>query len=50
MLGKKITRKAFLKTGFLGVVAILAAPIFRIFSARKDVSLKEAKYYKDLAG
>ena len=50
MLNKKITRKEFLKTGLLGIIAILAMPIFRIFSVRKDVSHKEARYYKNLAG
>ncbi|MFC1667297.1 hypothetical protein ACFL0P_05500 [Candidatus Omnitrophota bacterium] len=48
----KITRKQFLKIGFLGILGVLAAPILRIFGARdKDnVSHKDASYYKDLAG
>ena len=50
MLHKKITRKEFLKTGLLGVLAIIALPFFKIFGARDKVSHKEAKYYKNLAG
>ena len=50
MFNKKITRKEFLRTGFLGILAILALPILKMFSARDKVSHKEAKYYKNLAG
>jgi len=50
MLNKKITRKEFLKAGLLGILAVLALPIFKIFSARDNVSHKDASYYKKLAG
>ncbi|NQT75707.1 MAG: hypothetical protein HQ566_04205 [Candidatus Omnitrophica bacterium] len=50
MLTKKITRKEFLKTGFLGIVAVLAAPILKILGPRPNVSHKDARYYKNLAG
>jgi len=50
MFNKKITRKEFLKMGFLGILAILAMPIFRIFTSRSNVSHKDARYYKNLAG
>ena len=50
MLHKKITRKDFLKTGFLGILAILLVPILKMFRAREDTSHKDARYYKNLAG
>ncbi|MBU4343539.1 MAG: hypothetical protein KJ902_01170 [Candidatus Omnitrophica bacterium] len=50
MLKKQITRKEFLKTGFLGILTILALPLSRIFSIKDNVSRKDAKYYKELAG
>ncbi|MFC1624438.1 hypothetical protein ACFL28_03920 [Candidatus Omnitrophota bacterium] len=50
MLRKKITRKDFLRTGFLGILAMLILPILKMFSAKEDTSRKEARYYKDLAG
>ena len=50
MLNKKITRKDFLKAGVLGILTVLALPILKIFSARDNVSHKEARYYKNLAG
>ncbi len=50
MLKRKITRAEFLKTGFLGALAFLALPLLRIFNNRSDVSQKDARYYKNLAG
>ncbi|MFC1509626.1 hypothetical protein ACFL60_08095 [Candidatus Omnitrophota bacterium] len=50
MLNKKITRKEFLASSFLGLTAFLAIPLFKIFNTRKRVSHKEAKYYKNMAG
>lgn len=50
MLDRKITRKEFLKTGFLGIMTLLALPISRMFGPRDNVSHKDARYYKDLAG
>ena len=50
MFNTKITRKEFLKRTLLGFMAILAMPLFRLFSSKKDVSHKEARYYKNLAG
>lgn len=50
MFEKKITRKDFLKTSFLGIMAFLAFPVFKILNIRKDLSHKEARHYKNLAG
>ena len=50
MFKRKITRKEFLKSGFIVIAAFLAAPIYRIFNTRRNVSHKEASYYNDLAG
>jgi len=50
MLNKKITRKEFLKMGFLGILVIFTLPIFRKFATKHDVSHKDARYYKNLAG
>ena len=50
MFTKKITRKEFLKSGFLGILAILVLPFFKMLGTRDKVSRKEAKYYKNLAG
>lgn len=50
MLKKKITREEFLKLGFLGILAILALPVFRMFSNKSDVSRRDARYYRNLAG
>ena len=50
MLKKEVTRREFLRTGFLGILAILALPLSRIFSIKDNVSHKDAKYYKELAG
>ncbi|MDP6685365.1 MAG: hypothetical protein QGI05_00260 [Candidatus Omnitrophota bacterium] len=49
MFKKKISRGEFLKTGFLGILAILFLPLLKLFDAKK-ASHKEAKYYKNLAG
>ncbi|MFH1478780.1 MAG: hypothetical protein ABIG92_03265 [Candidatus Omnitrophota bacterium] len=46
---KKITRKDFMKTGILGIIAFIIAPIVKTFSAKKD-SYKDARHYKNLAG
>ena len=50
MFNKKITRKEFLKSGFIGMLAVLTVPIYKILNARRNVSHKEASYYKNLAG
>lgn len=50
MFNKKITRSDFLKTGFIGILAFLALPIFKIFASRNNVSQKDARYYRNLAG
>ena len=50
MFDRKITRKEFLKIGILGILAVFAAPILKILNARNNVSQKEARYYKQLAG
>ncbi len=50
MLKKKITRGEFLKTSFLGILAFLALPLFKIFNNSSNVSQKGARYYKNLAG
>lgn len=50
MFSKKITRKEFLKTGFIGILAIFTLPLFKLFSFRGNVSRKDARYYKNLAG
>ncbi len=50
MFNKKITRSDFLKTGFFGILAFLALPIFKMFTNKDNVSQKDAKYYKNLAG
>ena len=50
MLHRKITRKEFLKAGFLGILAVLVLPISRIFGARGNISHRDARYYKNLAG
>lgn len=50
MLNKKITRKQFLKRSFLGILAVLALPILKVFSNRDNISNKDARYYKNLAG
>jgi len=50
MIDKKITRKEFLKIGFFGILSILAMPVLKLFGGGKEVSHKEARYYKDLAG
>ncbi|MDP8229533.1 MAG: hypothetical protein P9L93_00310 [Candidatus Gorgyraea atricola] len=46
MFGKKITRKEFLKTGVLGILGVLIAPLLKIIPRKH----KEARYYKNLAG
>ena len=50
MFTKKITRKEFLKTGFVGILAILALPVLKMFSNKDKVSHKEARHYKHLVG
>ncbi|MFH1854127.1 MAG: hypothetical protein ABH815_02320 [Candidatus Omnitrophota bacterium] len=50
MLDKKITRKEFFKIGLLGIFAALAAPFLRLLNSRPNISYKDAKYYKNLAG
>jgi|GEM_PF-1003755 len=50
MMNKKITRKQFFKAGFLGIMAIIAMPLLRLFNPRPDISRKDARYYKNLAG
>lgn len=50
MFNRKITRKEFLKSGFIVIAAFLAAPLYRIFNRRRKVSHKDASYYKNLAG
>ncbi|MBU1147347.1 MAG: hypothetical protein KKD11_03255 [Candidatus Omnitrophica bacterium] len=46
MLNRKITRSEFLKTGVLGILGILFAPLLKIIPRKH----KEARYYKNLAG
>ncbi len=50
MFNKKITRSDFLKTGFLGILAFLALPIFKMFTNKDSAPQKDARYYKNLAG
>jgi len=50
MLNKKITRKEFLKTGFLGIMAMIAMPLLRLFNLKANISHKDGRYYKNLAG
>jgi len=50
MINKKITRKEFLRIGFFGILSLLAIPVFKLFGKEKEVSHKEARYYKNLAG
>ncbi|MBU0758807.1 MAG: hypothetical protein KKC66_01480 [Candidatus Omnitrophica bacterium] len=50
MLNKKLTRKEFLKVVFLGLAAIIAMPLLRLFNIKANVSRKDARYYKNLAG
>jgi len=50
MLRKKITREKFLKLSFLGILAILVLPVFRMFSNKSNVSRRDARYYRNLAG
>lgn len=50
MINKKITRKEFLRIGFFGTLSVLAIPVLRLFGGQKEVSHKEACYYKDLVG
>ncbi len=50
MLNKKLTRKEFLRTVFLGLAAIIAMPLLRLFNIKANVSRKDARYYKNLAG
>lgn len=50
MFNKKITRSDFLKTGFFGILAFLALPIFKLFNRSNDMPRKDARYYKNLAG
>ena len=50
MLNQRITRAEFLKRGLLGILALLATPLLKLFGTRGNVSQKDAKYYKDLAG
>jgi len=46
MLKEKISRKEFLKTGILGILGVLIAPLLKIIPRKH----KEARYYKNLAG
>ena len=50
MLKNKITRKEFLKTGFLTIIAILAMPFLKILDKGSNTAHKDARYYKNLAG
>jgi hypothetical protein len=50
MFNSKITRREFLKRGFLVILAILAFPILKILRMPEKVSHKDASYYKKLAG
>lgn len=50
MFTKKITRGEFLKIGFLGMLVVLALPLLKILRQRKNISHKNARYYKNLAG
>ena len=50
MFNKKITRKEFLRMGFFGILSIFTLPFFKRFSPKEGASLKEARYYKNLAG
>ncbi|MFH1782619.1 MAG: hypothetical protein ABH848_03280 [Candidatus Omnitrophota bacterium] len=50
MIDKKITRRDFLKTGIFGIMALIVAPVMRMFSIKKKDSYKEAQHYKKLAG
>ena len=50
MLKRKITRGEFLKAGFFGILAVLVLPVFRMFSNKSNVSRRDARYYKNLAG
>jgi hypothetical protein len=50
MLNKNITRAEFLRKSIVGAIAILVIPVLRISGHSGNVSDKNAKYYKDLAG
>ena len=50
MLNKKITRAEFLKNSILGIIAILLMPALKIFNRKANVSNKDARHYKNLAG
>ena len=50
MFTRKFTRKEFVRKGFLAVMVILVSPIFKIFTSRTNISHKDARYYKNLAG
>jgi hypothetical protein len=50
MSDKKITRAEFLKSSILGIITVLFIPVLRIFNHKENVSNKNARHYKNLAG
>jgi secreted PhoX family phosphatase len=50
MFNNRMSRREFLKRGFLAVLAILTFPILKMLRMPEKVSHKDARYYKNLAG
>ena len=50
MFDQKITRAEFLKSSILGMITVLFIPVLRIFNHKENVSNKDARHYKNLAG